>query len=140
MPGPTTALEAAATESPFYLRGYIDPQYTAAWSVMKWHDAVLSNVLRDLDRDPPEYILVRAPALSGKTTFAMQLIERAGQATGHIRRVPAVGNDDDLLVDLSRADPPGVCQSRRPVIGYDKRAELDPGALGRPGVMEQARV
>ena len=74
MSGPTTTLEAAATESPFYLRGYIDPQYTAAWSVMKWHDAVLSNVLRDLDRDPPEYILVRAPALSGKTTFAMQFI------------------------------------------------------------------
>jgi hypothetical protein len=70
-------LDVEARESPFHLRGYIGPQHTVAWSVMKWNDDVLSNVLRDLDRDPPEYILVRAPALGGKTTFAMQLMERA---------------------------------------------------------------
>jgi hypothetical protein len=69
---PTTA----AVDIPFHLRGHISPQRPAAWKAMKWHDAVLNAVLDDLDRDPPEYILVRAPALSGKTTFAVQFRER----------------------------------------------------------------
>lgn len=57
MPAVTTPLEAAAMESLFHLRGYLGPQHTAAWSVMKWHDDALREVCQDLDRDPPEYVL-----------------------------------------------------------------------------------
>src|SRR5579862_5219500 len=64
-------------ETPFHLRGFISPQHPAAWKAMKWHDTILSTVFQDLDCDPPEYILVTAPALSGKTTFAMQFRARA---------------------------------------------------------------
>jgi hypothetical protein len=51
---------------------------------MKWHDDTLHAVFQDLDRDPPEYILVRAPALSGKTTFAMQFLHRAASERSDI--------------------------------------------------------
>jgi AcrR family transcriptional regulator len=74
-------------ESPFHLRGYIGPQHTAAWKAMKWHHDTLRAVFQDLDRDPPEYILVRGPALSGKTTFAMQFLDRAASARPDILAV-----------------------------------------------------
>lgn len=70
MPGGTEQI-------PFHLRGYIGPQHASAWKAMKRHDDTLRAVFQDLDRDPPEYSLVRAPAQSGKTTFAMQFLHRA---------------------------------------------------------------
>jgi hypothetical protein len=63
-------------ENPFHLRGYIGPPHSGGWRAMKWHEETLLAVFRDLDREPPEYVLVRAPALGGKTTFAMQFIDR----------------------------------------------------------------
>ena len=80
MPGETE-------ESPFHLRGHIGPQHVGAWKAMKWHDDTLRSVFQDLDRDPPEYILVRAPALSGKTTFAMQFLDRAASERPEILAV-----------------------------------------------------
>jgi hypothetical protein len=74
----TGTRESVVMESPFHLRGYIGPQHTAPWEVMKWHDDTLRAVIQDLDRDPPEYVLVRGPAQSGKTTFAMQFRDRVG--------------------------------------------------------------
>lgn len=87
MPAGTDAHESVAMESPFHLRGYIGPQHTAAWKAMKWHDDTLRAVFQDLDRDPPEYVLVRGPALSGKTTFAMQFLDRAASARPDILAV-----------------------------------------------------
>jgi hypothetical protein len=66
----------AVPESPFHLRGYIGPQHAGAWRAMKWHDDIIQSALRDFEHNPPEYVLVRAPALSGKTTFAMQFMAR----------------------------------------------------------------
>lgn len=68
--------EEPLIEPPFHLRGFIGPQNTGGWRAMKWHEDTLTAVFRDLDREPPEYILVRAPALGGKTTFAMQFMDR----------------------------------------------------------------
>jgi hypothetical protein len=88
MPGDTATQEITAVEeSPFHLRGYIGPQHPSAWKAMKWHDDTLRSVFQDLDRDPPEYILVRAPALSGKTTFAMQFLDRAASTRPDILAV-----------------------------------------------------
>jgi hypothetical protein len=69
----------ATLESPFHLRGYIGPQHAAAWKAMKWHDDIIQGALRNFEHNPPEYVLVRAPALSGKTTFAMQFMVRLAQ-------------------------------------------------------------
>jgi hypothetical protein len=63
-------------ENPFHLRGCIGPPHSGGWRAMKWHEETLQAVFRDLDREPPEYVLVRAPALGGKTTFAKQFIDR----------------------------------------------------------------
>lgn len=61
-------------DSPFHQRGYIGPQHRAAWAAMKWHSDTLRLVIRDLNQIPPEFVLIRAPAFGGKTTFAMQLM------------------------------------------------------------------
>jgi len=68
-------------ESPFHVRGHITQNDAAAWKAMKWHDSLLSAVLQDLEREPPPYTLLRGPAMSGKTTFAMQF--RARIAADH---------------------------------------------------------
>jgi hypothetical protein len=65
--------------SPFHFHGYIGPQHEAAWAAMKWHNGIIEHVARDLDYNPPEYVLIRGPALSGKTTFAMQLMHRLAE-------------------------------------------------------------
>lgn len=75
----TSEAKPLAQDSPFHLRGYIGPQHAAAWAAMKWHNEIIESVIRDLDHSPPEYVLVRAPALSGKTTFAMQFMHRLAE-------------------------------------------------------------
>lgn len=78
-PGEDVLREMAALESPFHLRGYIGPQHATAWNAMRWHEDIIQGVLRDFEHNPPEYVLVRAPALGGKTTFAMQFMARLAQ-------------------------------------------------------------
>jgi hypothetical protein len=68
-------------ENPFHVRGHITQKDAAAWRAMKWHDSLLIALLQDLEREPPPYTLVRGPAMSGKTTFAMQF--RARVAADH---------------------------------------------------------
>ncbi len=65
--------------SPFHSLGYIGPQHEAAWAVMRRYDQILAEVVDDLLRSPPEYILIQASVLGGKTTFGYQLLEWVGQ-------------------------------------------------------------
>lgn len=43
---------------------------------MVWREAILDRILGDLGRDVPEFVTVIAPAQSGKTTLALQLMAR----------------------------------------------------------------
>jgi len=65
---------------------------------MKRHDDIFASVVRDLDHDPPEYVLVWAPALGGKTTFAMQLVYGLAESRPDILMVyvPVVGANTSL--------------------------------------------
>lgn len=91
--------EEPLIEPPFHLRGFIGPQNTGGWRAMKWHEDTLTAVFRDLDREPPEYILVRAPALGGKTTFAMQFMDRgaASRSDFFFAYLPLGGAPQDFL-------------------------------------------
>jgi hypothetical protein len=100
-------------ESPFHLRGYIGPQHTGAWRAMKWHEDTLRSVFRDLDRNPPEYIFVRAPALGGKTTFAMQFMDRviSAQRDIFVAYLPLGGDivtQEDFLFQMRQSFVNGV--------------------------------
>jgi hypothetical protein len=85
-------------DSPFHLRGYIGPQHKEAWAAMKRHDDILASVVRDLDYNPPEYVLVRAPAFGGKTTFALQLVHGLAESRPDILMVyvPVGGTNASL--------------------------------------------
>lgn len=65
--------------SPFHSLGFIGPQHKAPWAAMRRYDEILTEVVDDLRQSPAEYVLVRAPILSGKTTYGYQLMERVSE-------------------------------------------------------------
>ncbi len=61
---------------PFFTRGGIGREHSDAWLAMVRREPLSTNIIRDLQRDPPEFVTLIAPDQNGKTTFAKQLIAR----------------------------------------------------------------